>query len=133
MEWFQPGSPSMVTGKWNTLAKMRCHMWPCQLTVLIELQRMTFTWTWRNILRDFNRCFTFRQCLIAFPRVIPYRTVIRKDLAFFIIGVTRFPLWRKHILNPVFNIYNWRIFGPIAFSFSNNFKLLTKPVHGFTN
>ena len=133
VERLQPGSTTMIASERYTLTEMRRHMRPRQFAVLIKLKRMTFTRSRRNVLRCFQSRFTLGKSLVAFPIVIPYRSVIGKDLASFVIRMTGLPLGREHVLNPVFDVNDRSFFGPVAFSTINNFELLTKPVHGFTD
>ena len=133
MERLQPGSATMVSRERNTLTKMRRHMRPRQFAVLVKLDRMAFAGMRSFKFRPFNNRLPLRQDLIAFPAIIPDRTVIRLDLFDRVIMMTGLPLGRKHVLHPVLDIDDRNFFAPITFPFSYNFKLLAKPVHGFTD
>ena len=108
-------------------------MRPRQFAVLVKLDWMALTRMRCFKFRPFSNRFPLRQDLIAFPAVIQHRTVIRFDLFDLIIMMTGLPFRRKHVLHPVLDIDDRNFFRPVTFSFAYNFKLLAKPVHGFTD
>ncbi|MDP6712401.1 MAG: hypothetical protein QGG38_06915, partial [Nitrospinaceae bacterium] len=104
----------MMAGERNTLAKVRCHVRPCQLAFFIELERMTLARTRRDVLHYLVSRFSLRQGLITIPVIIPNRTIIGFNLGHFIVRMTGFALRRQHVLNPVFDVNNTGFFGPVT-------------------
>ena len=120
----------MMPRKWNSLSKMRGQVRPGQFAAQwAELDRMSFTRMRRFVFRCIIGGLPLRHCRIALPGIIPNRTVISQNLAFLVISMTGLALRRQHVLDPILDVDDSVLFGPVALRFAaHDAELRAKPV-----